>query len=246
MIIDFSRSIIGDYERLEREFSSAFAEMYFIEQENRVLNVINQYFPILIDTYKDNLSALIRSNFPLVFKILTCIDTYAIMSNISAMFSVDDSFTKGKIKPAEGAIPLLKKLASSAERLILDNFQAAIEGRITSAEDIEWPNLVIIQEHFAKYVLTDELMDSGYVNIIDVFNSNNTIVNEIEDYDTWGPLLNLDYEMEVMKKYGIGLEDFNDWFHFKHFDESLAMDKILAEHEEMESDILKIENWMLL
>lgn len=247
MIIDSSRAIIGDYERLEHEFSPLFAELYFKEQLNRVLHNIHHYFPYLIKKYRERIESLLINNFPLMFKILSATDTFVIMSNIEAMFSVDDSFTKGAIKIAPGAIALLKKLAAHAESLVATHVQSAIEGRISMPDDIEWPNLQILQKHFKSYLLTPEKMADKNINVIEIFNSNNSVISEIEDYDTWGPLLSLDNEIELMKKHNRPMyKDLNDWLVYKHYDESDAVEALTSKYEDAEIDILEMENWMVL
>ena len=245
MIIDFSRAILGDYKKIEHEFSPRFADNYFKEQELRIAYLLYQYFPVLMDKYKDKIKELIHSNFPLIFKIITAIDTFVIMSNISAMFSVDDVFTRGKIVIASGVMKLLSKLVTRAEALIVDNINAVIEGRITSVDDIEWPNLIIIREVFASHVIKS--VDKT-ITITDVFNSNNEIISDIEDYDTWGPLLSLKGEEDIRKKYKEQLDpiSYRHWMKFKKVDESIPLEELTKKYELMEKDVLDFEPWMVL
>ncbi len=246
MIIDFSRSILGDYEKLEHEFGPRFAEAYFHDQRIRVLQTLYHYFKALVKKYRDEIETLLKNNFALMFKIVSAIDTFVIMSNISAMFSIDDAFTRGKITIAAGAQKILDHLVDDAENLIVRNIQDAIAGKITSVDDIEWPNLTIIKKNFGKYVLTPEKMTPS-TNILDIFNSANEMIYDIEGYETWGPLLSLDREIELRKKYKTAPDDgIQRWLTFKHTDESVTIEELTSKYEQQERDVLEYESWMTI
>jgi hypothetical protein len=246
-IIDFSRAILGDYKKIEHEFSERFAELYFKEQRIRVMYMIYHYFPKLMSKYQDKIEALLISSYPLMFKILTAVDTYVIMSNIGAMFSIDDAFTHGKIKIAPGAIKLLSKLADQAEHSVVTNVQAAIEGRITLPDDIEWPNLEILQRNFTDFKITPERMKDPSITVVDIFNSNNDVVYDVDDYDSWGPLLSLEKEIELRRKYKQEIHGgIKHWLEYKATDESAVIDSLTSKYEQQEREVLQFESWMLI
>ncbi|QYB17516.1 hypothetical protein PV-S19_0152 [Pacmanvirus S19] len=246
-IIDFSRAIIGDYKKLEHEFSPRFAELYFKEQRLRVMRMIYHYFPKLMDKYMDKIESLLISNFPLMFKILTAIDTYVIMSNIAAMFAIDDAFTRKQIKIAPGAIRLLAKLADMAEHLVNTNMQAALDGRITVPDDIPWPNHVILTKNFEEFKLTPDKMQNPDINIVEIFNSNNEIINDTEDYDSWGPLLSIDKEIELRKKYNQEIDKgIKQWISYRQTDDAEFVEALTTKYEQQEKEVLQFEPWMLV
>lgn len=246
-IIDFSRAIIGDYDKIVHEFGPMFAELYFKDQRIRVMRSIHHYFPKLVEKYQPMIEALLISNFSLMFKILSALDTFVIMTNIRAMLSIDDAFTQGRIKLADNINDLLNKLIQSAESLVITNMHAAINGKIKSDSDIEWPNLTIIKKHFIDYKLTAEIMKDPMNNILEIFNSTNDVTYDIEDYDTWGPLLSLDKEIELKKKHKIQLEpDIEDWLRYKNLDETANIETIINRYEQADSDIVQYESWMLI
>lgn len=249
-LIDFSRAIIGDYSRIENEFSVNYIDIYFSDQAERVMQIISQYFPNLTEQHDARIAKLVKTNFPLLFKILTVVDTYVIMSNILAMFSIDDSITKGKVKIADGAKDILRELTGHSEKLFVDYIHAALDGSIASPDDIEWPNLTLMQ-HFSDYILTDEKQKKypatgPEFNIVEIFNSNNEVKYEIEDYDTWGPILSFDPEYEFRKKHNLPVDEYNDWCKFKQVNEDQAMQDLTAQYAQKEQDILAYESWMLL
>lgn len=246
-VIDFSRAIIGDYKKLEHEFSPLYADLYFKEQNARCMHIIYHYFPKIMDSYRDKIESLLVSNFPLMFKILTAIDTFVMMTNISAMFDIDDAFTKGQIKIAPCAFKILDQLAKHAEKLVIENIDAIIAGTISQPDDIEWPNLVIIKKNFSEWILTPERIKKGGINIIEIFNSNNEIVSDIDDYDSWGPLLSLNKELELRRKYKQEIDnDTKKWLHFQQTDETVEVESLTAKYEKQENEVLQFEPWMLI
>ena len=245
MIIDFSRAILGDYKKIEHEFSTRFADAYFKEQEIRITHLLYQYFPALMDKYKDKIRELINTNYPLMFKILKAIDTFVVMSNIASMFSIDDAFSHGKVKIAPGALKLLSRLSSRAESLIVDNIKAVIEGRINTPDDIQWPNMTIIEEIFKDHIVKS--VDKN-ITITEIFNSNNDMINDIEDEESWGPLLALTKEAEIRKKHHnpLSKQSYRQWLKFKEVDESIPLEELTKKYESMEKDVLDFEPWMLM
>jgi hypothetical protein len=247
MVIDFSRAIIGDYSQLEHDFSPRFADAYFKEQRLRSLQLIYHYFPKMVTKYQVALEALLNNNFPLMFKILTAIDTFAIMSNISTMFSIDTAFTSGDAKIAPGAHKLLTALIKQSEALITGLLRDAIDSRVTRAEDIEWPNLTIIKKVFASYRVGDKAETLPPGEIVDIFNSDNDVIYDIANYDEWGPLLSLDKEIELRKKHGLEIhQGIKQWIEYKRSDETEAIEALTHKYEQEEKDVLEFEAWMMM
>ncbi len=245
-IIDYSRAIMGNHTKLEHEFGARFADQYFREQRFRVMQIIYHYFPKIMDKYREQIEGLLISNFPLMFKILSTIDTFVICSNLAAMLQIDDAFTRGKIKLANGIGKFLVNVIQRAEALILNNLQTAIDGKLTRVDDMEWPNLLILQTCFEKFRLTD-VKQLDDVDVLDIFNYNNDVKYDIEDYNTWGPMLSLDKEIELRKKYGVDLNiSIERWLKFKDLDESMHMDNLISKYEAQERDLIQFESWMLL
>jgi hypothetical protein len=182
-----------------------------------------------------------------MFKIFTAIDTFVVMTNIAAMFSIDDAFTRGRITLAPGAQALLDSLIKDAEDAIVSNVQAAVDGKLTSVNDLEWPNLTIIRKNFAAFTITPAKMKDPNINVVDVFNSGNGVIWSVEDYDSWGPLLSLDKEIELRKKHGLGLDTgIMEWLKYKNLDETELMDKLTDKYEDQEREVLDYEAWMTM
>jgi hypothetical protein len=247
-IIDFSRSIIGDKTRLVNEFGERFADQYFMDQRNRILNMIYHYFPVLIEKHLEAVTTLLTDKFPLMFKILTATDTFVIMGNIAAMFSIDDVFTQGRVKIADGVMALLDRLTKMSEKLVLSNIIRAIDGKITKPDDIEWPNLLIIRELFKDNILNKKTRADKTINVVEIFNSSNDVIDDIEDYDTWGPMLTIEAEQELWKQHKPQNSNMqvNEWLDIKNIDDSEILNKLTSKYEKQEGDSLEFEPWMTL
>lgn len=243
MVIDLSRAVLGNVRRLENEFGPLYAEAYFRDQQNRLLHIINNNFPEIIESSQAAVSRLVMENFPLMFKILSCVDVFTVMSNIKAMFSIDDVFTRGKIKLAKGVSERLEKIIQLSSQLFHTNIAQAIRGEITSPDDIEWPNNVILREVFSDFVrnVRDE------ENLVDVFRSNGELKYDIGDYDSWGPLVSLEPYFKLWRdivKTPNPAESLNKFL--KNYSEIEEMQRLVLPYMKQEEDVLEFEPWMML
>ena len=207
MIIDFSRSIIGDFDRIKKDFGDRFAELYFKEQRDRVLRILNHYFNTFTTKYKQNLEALMIENFPLIFKITTAIDTYTIMHFLDSMFTKINEKTKNtNINISEKSHRLINKLEKMAEKLLINNLQDAINRKIVNPDDIEWPNYVILKECFSTFRVKN-YSDIDNVDVIDIYNYMNDVKYKMDEYSSYPGILQLENEKNIGKKYGIVSEE---------------------------------------
>lgn len=243
MVIDLSRAVLGDVRRLENEFGPLYAEAYFRDQQNRLLHIINNNFPEIIASSQAAVTRLVMENFPLVFKILSCVDVFTVASNIKSMFSIDSTF-KGAIKLAKGINERLEKLISRSSQLFNESISKAIRGEITSPDDIDWPNNIIAREVFADFARSEISSDE---NLTDVFRSDSELKYDIGDYDNWGPLVSLDPYFELWRKHvGKKSEEEGKIDEFlKDFSEQEEMQRLVLPYMKQEEDVLEFEPWML-
>jgi hypothetical protein len=236
MIIDFSRSVVGDVIKLEQKFGEDFAQQYIREQHENILNMINQHFPVLVDKYGEILRTLVVSKFPIMFKILTAVDAFSVVSNIETLLQLNPVFKKNTISPH--IIPFLKLITTEIEKFIFDNVQGVIDEKIKTTSDIIWPNLHIIKTYFSEFILKP----SANITIVDIFNSNNLQKFTIDEYNSSGPIINLDKDIEMQRKQNIEpSKPLQDWQDYHNRDESEAIDKLNKKYEQSEPII---EDWM--
>jgi len=244
-IIDFSRSIIGNTERLGHDFTPAKADQFMRHQRAQLLRMLKQFFPDLLRKHEDKLKPLLISNFPLVFKILTVVDTFALMKNLSAMFMIEKVFTEGRIKISQESKDFIDKITAFTKSLLTNTLKDIVDGKIKTAGEIEWANLEVIRKFFGKYIMKDGVFMN--ITITDVFNHENEILYDIEDYDTWGPILSPDKSLELIKKYQLKeIEDeFHLWKLYREYDETVEIDNIETKYSKDVATLPK-NAWMFL
>lgn len=245
MVIDMSRAVLGDVRRLENEFGPLYAEAYFRDQQNRLLHIINNNFPDIIESSRAAVTRLVIENFPLMFKILSCIDVFTVMSNIKSMFSIDDIFTKGEIKLANGITARLERLITLSSQLFYKNVVSAIRGEITTPDEIEWPCAVIIREVFSDFATSDITEDQ---NLCDVFRSDSEMKYDISDYDSWGPLVSLEPYWKLFREiFGHEHEEVGKLNEFlKDHSEADEIHKLILPYMKQEEEVLEFEPWMMI
>jgi hypothetical protein len=198
MLIDFSRSIIGDKSQIIDEFGEDYADKYFKDQNRRILYSLYQYFPNYTKKNKNMLLSIMLKNFPVFFKILTAFDIFALTHNIVNLIKQE----KQNIKIDHEVEEFIKRVNSLSESLLLDNLTSMINGNINHCDDIEWPCIIILDELFGDCLLTPQIINKNDI-LTDIFYYPNEIIYKLDDYDQFPELLKLDKEIELKKKYGL-------------------------------------------
>jgi hypothetical protein len=98
--------------------------------------------------------------------------------------------------------------------------------------------LHIIKTYFSEFILKP----SANITIVDIFNSNNLQKFTIDEYNSSGPIINLDKDIEMQRKQNIEpSKPLQDWQDYHNRDESEAIDKLNKKYEQSEPII---EDWM--
>ncbi len=244
-VIDFSRAILGDYAKIEHEFSPRFAELYFREQTRRVLHFIYYNFPDIMEKDRVPVSLIAENNFPLLFKMISVIDTYYITKNIHELLSnPKDDYIQHNL--ANGCLSFLEKISARCEQLFRLYIDLTIAGNLSSPDDIQWPNLQIIQEFFTEFKMSPEDIVKNKDIIVEVFNDNNDLIYDITDYDNWCPVLKVDKEAALRKEYGQPPDaDLDYWYSVRETDDSSRLDKLVQDAMIAEGDVLDFADWMI-
>lgn len=252
--IDFSRGLIGDKERIIREFGPRFAEIFFRDQNGRILGLLYQQFPELVSKYRIEIESNLVLNFPLMFKIITAIDLYSVCQNmlymieLSELFQSDKSSHKGHVISHPDNIKLMKSLSDEAEKIVIDGIERICKGQIKRQTDIEWPAVTLISKYFTS--LTEINLKESDI-IINIFSASNPIKYDIGDFDNMGPFLSHDTVQEAATAAGVNLIDLAEstlekWKKYKKYDETDTVSHMIHQIEEQEQQNLKFEPWMLL
>jgi hypothetical protein len=239
-VIDFSRAIIGDYARLEHEFSPRFAETYMHTQYHRIMHLIYQHFPDVLEHHSERVSSLLEQNFPLLFKIFTAVDTYAFIKELMVMFTDNEVTLMSKEN-----LKTLKKIKKLAAELFEKNIEHAIIGRITSIDELEWPNLTIIDEIFSEYIMNPSKLSGR--KVVEIFNYHNEVKYDIDDYASWPPILRWEYETKVREEHDVMTftPTYERWLQNKDLDEGDKIQQHVQKFVDMEKDVIDFEPWMM-
>ena len=82
--------------------------------------------------------------------------------------------------------------------------------------------------------------------IVDIFNYNNDVTYDVDDYDTWGPILSIDIYNELCRKHGVPYgKDVEEWFAFRRREDQTDLGELLDRYKHKDS-ILQFEPWMLM
>jgi hypothetical protein len=181
VIIDFSRSIIGNHKLVEDRFGEALTKELFVQQRPRMIRLMYRMFPKFMDKHRDRLEALLIEDFELAHKIISVIDCYFIAQNMESMIIAD------KINSKEARDVVIQIQILSRE-LITKNLELAFKHTIKDKNQIEWPIKSIIETVFKPYVINGKF--SG--TLCDVFNSNLPVKYDITNYDKHPPIITTD------------------------------------------------------
>lgn len=240
-IIDFSRAIIADRAKIENEFGERFTAIFFAEQEIRMIQIIYKYFPRLIEKYP-TLRSRVKTHFDVMFKILTAIDTYVTMSNMLVLFDIEDF---GYQVPKE-----CKDLCTRASKLafaMINKYLIRLATESLSVLDFEFPNLQLIEQIFQQYVVTPKDVIDNRPIITDLFDADNPIKYDCEDYDRWSPLMGYDKVMELYQASGITMPP---WYakSIRHEtnDQLDEINKILPLYDLRTEENISFESWSIV
>lgn len=200
MIIDFSRGILADQKRLIRDFGNIFAEQYMKKQNIRILKTIEHYFPSFFSKYRDKLTILVQSKFPLIFKAMSVLDSYTVASGLVNMFAAEK-----ELKANPLMLKFSSKMKSLTEGLIVGNLEKIVNDEIKSTKDFKWPNLIVLNEMFDDFVIDDSQLKyknpvyvaPDNITITDLFTNDRPVEYSFDTYDNYPPLMKFDIEEEV-------------------------------------------------
>jgi len=203
-VIDFSKAILGNIPKMESDFGIDYTTRYIYEQRHMMFIVLYNTFPAFTNENKEKLEKLFITNFSLAFKIFSAIDLFVLSKNMINFYATDKHFADKLIPIPENIIKVCTKINEYSKNLLMDNFRLAFDDKIIE-ESIDWPNPLIIKHAFKKYEIS--LEDAEKYKIVEIFNIENDMTNDITDFKKWGPFLSVETEIQVGEKYNIDMSD---------------------------------------
>jgi hypothetical protein len=239
-VIDFSRAVTNNYNRITNDYGKRFARKFFKEQQNRLKGLYRKFFENLYNKYEHQMESLIDGKFNLMFKIATGLDSITIFSSLKNLFETDPAFKQFNLD--KSYIQLVDKIASKMESIVVENIRAALDNKITDESQIEYPNFAVLKSEFNDYKYGKIKLPKNY-RIIDIFRYDNEIEYGSNQYHEYNPLLSLDGELNIMDQENVKVNDnVARWQKFKDIDETLDLDlltgKYARENEIYEQSIM--------
>ena len=149
VIIDFSRSIFADYEKITADFGGKECSKFKNIQKKAILKMLKRYFPNNFNSEEDRgrIEWAIDERFPKLFNALTLIDTYFCMYSMQQVLEKQSEITVNS--------DIMEQIASikkHAHELFLVRFQSVLDDKMTNTEALTWPNMMILNEYFSDYL----------------------------------------------------------------------------------------------
>lgn len=144
-IIDFSRAILLETQ-IQEDFNEEFANDVVYKQRSSILAIYKMFFPDFYDKYSSKLNEALKDNYDAVFKIVSAIDTYRVLTDMTTILKSARDNTK--IHPKN--IALVEKIKNTASTILTQNMQSLLTDNI---EMKEFPNMIIVKEFFKDFVV---------------------------------------------------------------------------------------------
>lgn len=194
-IIDFSRAILGDLDKITADFNSMVAQELFVAQVPKMLHLISSVFPEMVTKNSAKIEELVLADFKLAIKVVSSLDVHLATSNIATLLESNPAY---KAKHAD-LIAFVRQLSNDARALTLSNMLLWLDGKLDRL--FQWPNLTLLHRNFSHAELSwtpeafkdaqerrQRCLPDNASLIVDIFNFENPDTLDINNFDKWGPL----------------------------------------------------------
>lgn len=215
-IIDYSRALLSR-RFIKTKFDPKQVPDIIADQKTRILRTYEQNLPDFYTLHRTQIEQALILNYDAVHRLLEAVDVYKISrgwehiltelrNNPEQMKELADTKMLD-----EQALPLLKKLQNMALGFLTTQMQKVLSAPTKSHyEQIPHPNLSILEECFADFVLSsDKNRKSLQGTLVDYHRLENELVYNVREYEKFPPTVKLDYvkahkvpgEIEAVKRY---------------------------------------------
>lgn len=197
MIIDYSRCILGDTEKITAEFGETVARELHVMQKPKMLYLVHCVFPEFTAKHFAKIDSLIDSDTKMAFKVLSTLDVCIATSNIATLLDTNAAYKSKYPFAAEFA----RTVNAAARKLSLENLVNWVSGKLPTLDEFEWPNTHLLRSLWPNRELSWDLTEfkdplerrqrclpEHATLIVDVFNYNNPQTLDVGDFNKWGPL----------------------------------------------------------
>jgi hypothetical protein len=189
-LIDFSRAIIADYDRVHAQYGEPMTAQFFVQQRRRMMQLIVSLFPAFAKTHTAFLEKVLETDFKQVLKVMSALDVIVCCGHILNTFKEADEWAKAHKEYLDFAATCVRK----AREITLQLLMRLVKNEL---EEFEWPLTTLLQDVFAeKKVVYNpssavERVQRGLPPIkglTDIYNYKNPPTWDVTNYDKWGPI----------------------------------------------------------
>ena len=206
IIIDYSRSILGESARAEivERHGGPYAEGFYRSQVNRALRTFNKYLPKYTQKNQTAMKGLLYTNFEDMFKLLACVDFMSIGRNMSLYWK--DCKNHKRIPMNVRTIPICEdgiKIGKLIENWALEHMMMGLSELVgtkgKTTKTIYFPGPIIMRKAFKHYSYLEwangkyehefKLQDA---TLTDVYTTANDIIYDGMEYEKFPPFNKMD------------------------------------------------------
>jgi hypothetical protein len=189
-LIDFSRTIIADYDKVHSQYGEPMTAQFFALQRQRMLQMITALFPDFMQAHTAFITKAIETDFRQVVKVMSALDIIVCCGHMTNTFKEAGEWAKGHKEYIDFTLSCVRKARAHTLMLLLQYVKDELG-------EFEWPLTVLMQDIFAEkkviYNPADavERVQRGLPplkGLTDIYNYKNPPTWDIANYDKWGPI----------------------------------------------------------
>lgn len=200
-VIDFSRAVIADTERLSREYTPQYAASVQTAQSQLLADLIRRHFPAVHSQYGTRVRLLAEDHFDAFFRVCTVIDAYSLACGVAVMFKTQVEYQTSKYaKVPQELIDLVQRIIDTSRDLFLRNMESLMRDPIAAASELraKAPMRELIETVYGdKRIKWPPPEDEPVSHVV---NSNNELKYNSKDLN---PLVDPTLEAKVREEIGI-------------------------------------------
>ncbi len=201
-IIDFSRALLSR-KYIKEHFDPKKVSDIMLDQKARILRTYEQNLPDFYTTHQTQLEQALILNYDAVHRLVEAVDVHKIalgwehiITELQANPEQLKAFGDATMLKNQ-ALPLIKKLQNQALGYLTTQMQKVLAAPTKADyEQIPHPNLSILEECFAEFVIPKAGVLKQEGTLVDYHRLENELTYNVREYEKFPPTVKLDYVKE--------------------------------------------------
>lgn len=217
-IIDFSRSIFGNYQQIADDFGENLAKLFFEKQNTKIHTLIKEAFPSNYQKHNKVLNDIATENMESFFNVICIADMFVLTHGIISIIKRE---TNLKFNPL--IISHVHELNEKCKSLFTTHLDA-----LAADPKSHQPNLnhVLLTTLWEKYRLTPKTENSvvTHINSVYIYKPMSKFKYSLHKYSQWPPILNMEVRLQAYNQNNVpdpGYQEVIDLVHSAPSDEEV-------------------------